>query len=128
MIETRRESILEKLNLKSVMKTAVEPSLCKNQEAPHQMSFLPCLSPCSVQPGTQTLALAQKLDLLGMVPQSEYTIAINSDEVVALKHKTFTRDRRRNPKTRLETSIMSTETESGIKKGGKGGRKVQKKT
>ena len=106
MIETRRESILEKLNRISALKMAVNPSPCKNQEAPHQMAFLPGLSLGSLQPAvshTTNLGLAQKLDLSGMVPQSDQSIiSVDSEHVVALKHKTFTRQRRRNPKTRLD--------------------------
>ena len=123
MIETRRESILKKINVRSALKMAVEPSPCKNQEAPNQMAFLPGLSPHPS--GTKkTLGLTQKLDLQGMVPQSEQSIAVSSDQNVALKRKTFTRQRRKNPKMRLETAK---ETEAEDKERGKGVRKVQKK-
>ena len=124
MIETRRESILEKINVRSAMKTEVGPSPCKNKEPPNQMAFLPGLSPCSSSEKSKNLGQSQKLDLLGMVPQSEQSIAVSSDQVVALKRKTFTRQRRKNPKMRLECT-KETEAEDGVE--GKGGRKVQKK-
>ena len=119
MLESRRDSILEKINVKSAKKVAVEPSPFKGKEAPHQMAFLPVLMPENVP---KNIGQAQKLELSGMVPQSDKSIAIDSDHLVTLRQKTFTRQRRKNPKARLQ---IFDETET--KKGGRVGKKGQKK-
>ena len=119
MLESRRDSILEKLNVKTAKKVAVEPSPFKDKEAPHQMTFLPNLMSAKI---CRNIGQAQKLELSGMVPQSDQSIAIDPEHLVTLRQKTFTRQRRRNPKARLQTSD---ETES--KKKGRVAKKGQKK-
>ena len=116
MIETRRDSILHKINLTSTLKEAVRPSPFKGHDTQQgHMSFLPGLSPPPYSVGQ-----VQKINLLGMVPQCEQSVAIDSDHIVELKKRTFTRKRRPNPKTRLEM------LDHDVKEP-KRGRKVQKK-
>ena len=112
MLESRRESILKKINTKAALKKAVQPSPCK-KSVPSQMTFLPGLQ-------SVNLSEVQKNDLSNMVPQIEQSIALDSAQVVALKSRMFVRQRRRNPKTRLG------ETDKENKKGRKRGQKKQK--
>ncbi|XP_063437809.1 uncharacterized protein LOC134718891 [Mytilus trossulus] len=90
MIETRRESLLLKLNKSTVKKQAVEPSPLK---APEQFSFLPGIG----------LGESQRKELGEAFVSGENAIALDKDRIADIKKRIWVRKNRVNPKERVET-------------------------
>ena len=86
MIETRRTSLLQKINLFKSKKDAVCPSPSKGLS---QMDFLP------------GLGSSQRQNLQNMTPEGEDSIALSRENILNIKKRIFIRSKKCNPRYRI---------------------------
>jgi hypothetical protein len=114
MIETRRESLLQKINLSNAKKEAVEPSPSK---CPPQLSFLPGLNLGGATHSNLKQVQRKELLSLSISPSSEFMISVDNN-VHDIRSRIFSREKKVDPAKRVHQLCNAEQEESiGCKRG-----------